>query len=105
MDFLRLKTLEVASETMKMIGKSPLDFYKIPVDDEATFEMIRAGDVDGVHTIQGKETRKGCNEIQVENVHDIILAAALYRPANTREGKDKLYVERRRGHEVVEYVT
>jgi DNA polymerase-3 subunit alpha len=103
MDFLRLKTLTIAAKTLKAMGKSPLDFYDIPVDDEATFEMIRAGRTEGVHTIQGKEVRRGCVEIEVENVHDVILAAALYRPANTREGKDKLYVERRKGREIVSY--
>ena len=59
MDFLRLKTLDIAAETLKAAGKSPLDFHEIPLDDEATFEMIRKGHVDGVHTLQGKETRKG----------------------------------------------
>jgi DNA polymerase III subunit alpha len=103
MDFLRLKTLDIAAETLKAAGKSPLDFHEIPLDDEETFEMIRAGHVDGVHTLQGKETRKGVVEVQVENVHDLILCAALYRPANTREDKDKLYNERRRGGEVVTY--
>lgn len=88
---------------MRMIGKSPLDFHKIPMDDQPTYEMIRQGDVEGVHTLQGKETRKGLIEVQPENVHDLILTAALYRPANTREGKDKLYLERRRGFEKINY--
>jgi DNA polymerase-3 subunit alpha len=103
MDFLRLKTLDIAAETMKAAGKSPLDFHEIPLDDEETFKMIRAGHVDGVHTLQGKETRKGVMEVGVKNVHDVILCAALYRPANTREDKDKLYNERRRGGEIVTY--
>lgn len=103
MDFLRLKTLDIAAEALKSAGKSPLDFHEIPLDDEETFEMIRAGHVDGVHTLQGKETRRGVVEIQAETVDDLILAAALYRPANTREEKDKLYVERRRGGEIVDY--
>lgn len=103
MDFLRLKTLDVAAKTMQMIGKSPLEFHDLPLDDKETFEMIANGRVDGVHTVQGKEVRRGCMEIEVETVHDVILAAALYRPANTRENKDKLYVERRRGFEKVDY--
>lgn len=103
MDFLRLKTLDIAAETLKTAGKSPLDFHEIPLDDEETFKMIRKGHVDGVHTLQGKETRKGVVEVGVENVHDVILCAALYRPANTREDKDKLYNERRRGGEIVDY--
>lgn len=104
MDFLRLKTLSIVSKTMRMIGKSPLEFHdEIPLDDEDTFAMIGEGLVEGVHTLQGKETRKGVTEMKPESVHDVILAAALYRPANTREDKDKLYLERRAGGEVVEY--
>jgi DNA polymerase-3 subunit alpha len=103
MDFLRLKTLDIAAEALKAAGKSPLDFHEIPLDDPETFDMIRKGHVDGVHTLQGKETRRGVVEIQAENVHDLILASALYRPANTREDKDKLYVERRRGGEILDY--
>ena len=103
MDFLRLKSLDIAAETLKTAGKSPLDFHEIPLDDEETFEMIRAGHVDGVHTLQGKETRKGVVEVGAQDVHDLILCAALYRPANTREDKDKLYNERRRGGEIVKY--
>ena len=103
MDFLRLKTLDIAAETLKAAGKSPLDFHEIPLDDPEVFEMIRAGHVDGVHTLQGKETRKGVIEVQVEDVHDLILCAALYRPANTREDKHVVYNQRRRGSEIVEY--
>lgn len=103
MDFLRLKTLDIAAEAMRSAGKSPLDFHEIPLDDPQVMKMIREGHVDGVHTLQGKETRRGVMEIGAENVADLILAAALYRPANTREDKDKLYVERRRGGEILDY--
>lgn len=103
MDFLRLKTLDVAAETLRQAGRSPMEFYDLPLNDPETYEMIRNGRVDGVHTLQGKETRRGVMEVEVENVHDLILCAALYRPANTREDKDKLYVERRHGAEKVTY--
>lgn len=104
MDFLRLKALTVCAKTLKAMGRSPMDFYDLPVDDEATYEMLRAGRVDGIHTLQGKEVRKGVVEMQAENVNDLILAAALYRPANTRDTDGaKIYIDRRRGHEVPEY--
>jgi hypothetical protein len=86
-----------------MIGRFLLEFHDLPLDDEKTLEMIAQGMTEGIHTIQGKESRRGCVEVGVESVHDVILVAALYRPANTREGKDKLYVERRKGLEVVDY--
>jgi DNA polymerase III subunit alpha len=103
MDFLRLKSLSIVSKTMRMAGMSPLEFHDLPLDDADTFAMIGKGLVDGVHTLQGKETRKGLLEMQPQDVHDIIRAAALYRPANTREGKDKLYLKRRAGEEGVEF--
>ena len=102
-DFLRLKSLTVASNILRMIGKSPLDFHKLPLDDEATFEMIRSGRVEGVHTLQGKETRRGAVAMEVETIDDLITAAALYRPANTREGKDRIFNKRRKGQEEVLY--
>jgi DNA polymerase III subunit alpha len=102
-DFLRLKTLAVASRAMRMIGKSPLDFHKIPVDDKETFEMLRVGATEGVHTLQGKENRRVAMELGVESVHDVIATAAIGRPALTREGKDRMIFERRRGEEVVDY--
>lgn len=103
MDFLRLKSLDIAANTLRAAGFSPLEFHNLPVDDEDTLEMIAGGMVDGVHTVQGKEVRRGCMEIKVESVHDVILAGALYRPANTRVDRDKEYVARRRGEEVVTY--
>jgi DNA polymerase III subunit alpha len=102
-DFLRLKTLAVATRTLRMIGKSPLDFHKIPVDDPETFEMFREGRTEGVHTLQGKENRKVAMELGVESVHDVIAAAAIGRPALTREGKDRQIYARRRGEETVDY--
>ena len=104
MDFLRLKALTVCAKTLKAIGRSPMDFYEIPVEDEATLKMINEGHVDGIHTLQGKEVRKGVVEMQAESVHDLILAGALYRPANTRDTDGaRIYIERRRGHEIPNY--
>jgi len=102
-DFLRLKALDVAADVLKLVGRSPLDFFDVPVDDPGTYEMIRQGKVDGVHTLQGKEVRRGVVDMQAENIYDLTLAAALYRPANTRPGKDKQYVQRRRGNEIVTF--
>jgi DNA polymerase III subunit alpha len=102
-DFLRLKTLDIAADTLRMVGRSPLDFFTLPLDDEPTYKMIQAGHVDGVHTLQGKEVRRGVIDMQAENIFDLTLAAALYRPANTRPGKDKVYVKRRRGEDDFEY--
>lgn len=102
-DFLRLKSLSVTKRTLRMAGKDTLDLTEIPLDDEETFEMIRAGKTEGVHTLQGKENRKAAMAAEVANVHDVITAVAVARPALTRLGLDKEYYSRRRGDEIPNY--
>jgi DNA polymerase III alpha subunit len=102
-DFLRLKSLSVIKRTLKMTGKDVLDLEKIPLDDKATFERLRNGKTEGIFTLQGKENRRGCIEVEVGSVHDVIKTVAIYRPALTREGKHTVYNNRRKGHEDVPY--
>lgn len=102
-DFLRLKTLSVIKRTLRQIGKDVLDLEAIPLDDEETFEMLRKGNTEGVFTLQGKENRRGCIEVEVANVHDVIRTVAIYRPALTREGKNTNYNNRRKGNEAISY--
>ena len=102
-DFLRLKTLSVIKRTLNAIGKDALDLEQIPLDDPETFEMLREGRTEGVFTLQGKENRRGVIEIEADDVHDVIRAVAIYRPALTRPGYDKVFNRRRRGEEEVNY--
>jgi DNA polymerase III subunit alpha len=102
-DFLRLKSLSVAKRTMREAGMESLSLMDIPLDDPQTFDEIRKGHTEGVHTLQGKENRKAAMAAKVENVHDVITAVAVARPALTRQGLDKVYYARRRGTEIPEY--
>jgi DNA polymerase-3 subunit alpha len=102
-DFLRLRTLDVIQNTRKLAGQDSLDITDIPLDDPKTFELLRQGKTEGVFTLQGKENRRGCIEVEVETVHDVIRTVAIYRPALTREGKHTTYNKRRKGLEQVEY--
>lgn len=102
-DFLRLRTLSTIKRCLTILGQSALDISAIPLDDPATFEMLRSGRTEGVFTLQGKENRRGVVETEVETVHDVIASVAIYRPALTRPGYDKLYNNRRRGRVEVSY--
>jgi DNA polymerase-3 subunit alpha len=102
-DFLRLKALSVTKRTMRMAGMESLSLSDIPLDDPETFEQIRAGHTQGVHTLQGKENRKAAMAAESENVHDVITAVAVARPALTRQGYDKIYYARKAGREIPEY--
>jgi DNA polymerase III, alpha subunit len=102
-DFLRLRTLSVIQRCRNLLGQNALSISDIPLDDPETFEMLREGKTEGVFTLQGKENRKGCMEVEVENVHDVIRSVAIYRPALTREKKHVHYNNRRKGTEGVAY--
>jgi DNA polymerase-3 subunit alpha len=103
-DFLRLRSLDVIQKTLRATGRDAIEINEIPLDDPETFEMFRNGDTEGVFTLQGKENRRGCMEVEVENVHDVIKTVAIYRPALTRVGMHTEYNNRRRGDTEVEYV-
>jgi DNA polymerase III subunit alpha len=102
-DFLRLRTLSVIQRCRRLLNQDSLSISDIPLDDLKTFKMLREGKTEGIFTLQGKENRKGCIEVEVQNVHDVIRAVAIYRPALTREGKHWHYNNRRKGTEVVKY--
>jgi DNA polymerase-3 subunit alpha len=102
-DFLRLRTLSVVKRCLTLLGKSALDISNIPLDDPATFEMLRAGRTEGIFTLQGKENRRGVVDVEVQGVHDVIASVAIYRPALTRPGYDKVYNDRRLGKKTVSY--
>lgn len=103
-DFLRLKTLSVIQRTRNMLGQNALNINDIPLDDEKTFEMLQAGKTEGVFSLQGKTQRRGCIEVQVANVHDVIAVQALYRPSGTRTGFDKKFCDRKHGRKKVKYI-
>jgi DNA polymerase-3 subunit alpha len=102
-DFLRLKMLSVVANTLKALGKNPLDLEQIPLDDPATFEMIRAGKTEGIFTLQGKTNRQGVMEVEPTDEHGVIASVAIYRPSLTRPGYHRVYNNRRTGREEVTY--
>lgn len=102
-DFLRLRTLSVIQRCRRLLGQDSLDITDIPLDDAKTYQMLREGRTEGVFTLQGKSNRQGVIECEVEKVEDVIASVAIYRPALTRVGGDKLYNSRRKGEEIVTY--
>lgn len=55
MDFLGLRTLTVIRDTLDMLREQGIDMKPedIPRDDPAVYEMISAGDTDGVFQLEG----------------------------------------------------
>ncbi len=83
MDFLGLRTLTVirdALDMMREVEGIDLKPEDIPVDDPAVYEMISAGETDGVFQLEGSGMRTFLMQMKPGNFEDIIAAISLYRP-------------------------
>ncbi|MDR3332595.1 MAG: DNA polymerase III subunit alpha [Synergistaceae bacterium] len=106
MDFLGLRTLSIlerALENIKAGGYEPVDLESIPMDDEKTFEMLRAGDTLGVFQLESSGMRELVKRIQPDSFDDLAPLMALYRPGPLKSGMTESYVRRKHGREKVEY--
>lgn len=100
LDVLGLKQLRIVRRTIEMIGRNVHDGLDwIPLDDQLTFMMLRKEDTDGVFQLEGWTNRKGCREMRVNSIKDIIALVALFRPATIHTGVKDVYVRRRNGKE------
>ena len=82
MDFLGLRTLTVIRDTLDMLRAQGIDMKPedIPRDDPAVYEMISAGDTDGVFQLEGGGMRTFLTNMKPSCFEDIIAAISLYRP-------------------------
>lgn len=81
-DLLGLKTLTMLSKIKQLTGQE----YKVPLDDEATYELISKGDTFGVFQLDSE----GCQDVQKQlkphNISDLSLILAAYRPGPLMSG-------------------
>ncbi|MBQ6257996.1 MAG: DNA polymerase III subunit alpha, partial [Clostridia bacterium] len=76
MDFLGLRTLTVIRDTLDMIAQRGVHLKPedIPLDDEGVFDMICAGDTDGVFQLEGGGMRSFLTNMRPRTFEDIIAA-------------------------------
>lgn len=82
-DFLGLKTLSVLSRAVEMIQKTrdvAIDLATLPLDDDATFELLGRGDTVGVFQLEGAGMRDTLKKMRPDRFEDIIALVSLYRP-------------------------
>ncbi|MBI2441350.1 MAG: DNA polymerase III subunit alpha [Lentisphaerae bacterium] len=82
-DLLGLKTLTVIAETIKLLHetrKKVVDLERLPMDDEATFELLQRGDTIGVFQLESSGMRNLVRQISPDKIEDLIALIALFRP-------------------------
>lgn len=83
MDFLGLKNLTIIEKALLIIKKIhdvTIDLVKIPISDEATFQLLQKGDTTGVFQLESPGMRRYIKELVPEKFEDIIAMISLYRP-------------------------
>jgi len=105
MDFLGLRTLSVIDDTLAHLRRQgvELDIDHVPLDDEATYEMLRSGDTTGVFQLEGDGMRSLIRSLAPDRFEDLMALNALYRPGPLNMGMHTEYAERKHGRRPVTY--
>ncbi len=106
MDFLGLRTLTVIAHAIRNVRENhgiEIDPDTIPLDDEATFELLRRGDTAGVFQVESPGMRQLLRELKPTTFADMVAVLALYRPGPLGSGMVKDFVNRKHGKAEVTY--
>jgi len=107
-DFLGLKTLTLMADAERMIRRRPgfeeFDVNAIPMDDEATYDLLCRGDTEGVFQVESSGMTELVLKLRPRTFREIIPLVALYRPGPLQSGMVDDYVGRKNGTTKVEYL-
>lgn len=106
LDVLGLRMLAVLSEAEDLVRRHEgidLELDALPLDDEATFELVRSGRTMGCFQIESHGQMHLLAQHQPETFGDLITEIALFRPGPLQTGMVHPFVRRRRGLEPVTY--
>jgi DNA polymerase-3 subunit alpha len=103
-DFLGLKTLDVLQKSVALLANRDIaiDLESLPLDDEATFNMLARGDTTGVFQCESSGVRDVLRKLKPDRFEDIIAVVALYRPGPMDNIPS--YINRKHGLETVDYL-
>lgn len=83
MDFLGLRNLTIIQETLRRLRDTrglALELQSLPLDDQATYEMLSAGNSTGVFQLESGGMRSVLKELKPSCFEDIIAVISLFRP-------------------------
>jgi DNA polymerase III alpha subunit len=83
LNFLDLRALSVIKKTVSNIRETKgidIDIFKIPLDDDKTFELFREGNTEGIFQFATEEMQTNLHQLQPDKFEDLVALNALYRP-------------------------
>jgi DNA polymerase-3 subunit alpha len=106
MDFLGLRNLDVIDIALGLVeqstGRRP-DIDDVPLDDPATFELLRKADTIGVFQLEGGPMRALLRSMAPTSFEDVSAVLALYRPGPMAQNWHNEYADRKNGRKPVRF--
>lgn len=109
-DFLGLRTLTIIKWALEMInqrrsqaGKDPIRIESIPLDDEKSFNLLKAAKTTAVFQLESRGMKDLISRLQPSNFEDIIALVALFRPGPLEAGMVQNFIDRKHGKEPIAY--
>jgi len=107
-DFLGLRTLTIldmalenANQQRALENLPPLDFATLPLDDKATFQLLKTANTTAVFQLESRGMKDMLKQAMPDCFEDIIALVALYRPGPMDLIPD--FCRRKHGKQRVEY--
>lgn len=109
-DFLGLRTLTIIDWAVKMIntarardGGEPLDIMQLPLDDAATFALLKSARTTAVFQLESSGMKDLIERLQPDCFEDIVALVALFRPGPLQSGMVDNFINRKHGREELSY--
>jgi DNA polymerase III subunit alpha len=106
LDVLGLRTLTVIQDTIdwvRRIRHTDLNVQELPLDDAATFKLLRDTKTMGVFQLESRGMRDYLRKLDPKNIEDLIALLALYRPGPLGSDVVDNFIHRKKGIIDVEY--
>nr|AID56267.1 DNA polymerase III alpha subunit [Leptospira sp. GIMC2001] len=100
MDILGLKNLTTIAYCLELIHKHKnieIEIDKIPLDDAATYSLLRRADTKGIFQLESSGITDLVAKAQVNGFEEIVALIALYRPGPMNAGMLDEYLDRKSG--------
>ena len=110
-DFLGLRNLTIIDWALKTInaerlrqGKAAIDIHSIPLDDPLSYALLKRCETTAVFQLESRGMKDLIRRLQPDCFEDIIALVALFRPGPLQSGMVDDFINRKHGHQKVEYL-
>ncbi len=104
-DFLGIRNLSMIADTIDLVKETEnidIDIYKIPLDDEKTFALLKDVNTLGIFQLESQGMMKLLRDMQLDNFEDIATCISLFRPGPMEN--IPTFLKRRKHEERIEYL-